>query len=175
MFTKQYEDLIVLAIVGAKSGTKTIYDYKGSSSTINGSAISPDYLKIRPLAYNFTLGLGNSSAGHITFWNGASAPSKDAIVPDGTEIKTSLFTSSVAISGAVDENGTEVTRLYTLTNASSEAFTIDTVCLCAEFQWAYGKNGVILCDKTQLESPLTIEPGGIGQVTYTLRYEWPTT
>lgn len=173
MFTKQYERFLAIANVGATAGTHTFTDYAGATKTFNGSDYSPDYAKVRPVRYNFPLkAAGGSSAGNISFWQGASEPSKDDVKPDGTEVTSIVGT--VAIQNTSDENGVECTRVFTLTNSGTTEITIDTVCLAIEHTWAYNKTFSGLVDKTRLDSPVTIPAGGVGQITYTLRINLPT-
>ena len=173
MFTKQYEQILAYSLAGLPEGTTTFYNASGSPVTANSADMGVDYLKLRPLRYAFQLKTGGSSAGYISFWQGASTPSKDAVKPDGTEVTS--FSATVVYKSEAVENGVNLTRLYTLTNTASSPITIDTVCLCAEFSWKYsGGNMVFLCDKTQLETPVTIPAGGVGQITYTIHIDYPT-
>ena len=86
------------------------------------------------------------------------------------------FTYSCSLTKNSDENGSSITALYTITNTGDTAFTIGEIGLTASL----GNNNysdiqyIGLLERTVLETPVTIEPGGVGQVTYTIRMNYPT-
>lgn len=92
----------------------------------------------------------------------------------------STYTHSQTLTCEYDETGVTTTIRYTLTNTSETDFTISEVGI---FGYAYvKKNGSsyyfrynILLERTVLETPVTIPGnGGVGQVTYTFRMDFPT-
>lgn len=172
MLTKQYEQALVASIVGP-AGESVYYDYSEKAVTCKSTDVNTTYLKLYPIRYDFGTKTGTQSDGTVSFWSGASEPSKDDIKPDGTEVTN--FTYNMVFQNTGDENGATCTRVYTITNSGSETITIDTVCLIGSFQWGYGSafKVRILYDKTQLETPVTIEPGGVGQITYSIRMNNP--
>ena len=91
------------------------------------------------------------------------------------------YTASYTDNIEQDDNGATRTIMYTLTNTGTEDFTISEVGL---FGAAYLKhkdyarylNYHVLFERTLLETPITIPAnGGVGQVTYTIRLDYPTT
>ena len=122
---------------------------------------------------NFSVSYG------VCFGNGTAPESYNDYTMSG-ELMTS-YTESQTITGSEDELGCTKTALYTITNSGSEPFTISEVGLIgyvyvrsADYSSRYIYDNILL-ERTLLDVPITIEAGGVGQVTYTLRYEWPTT
>lgn len=74
------------------------------------------------------------------------------------------------------ENGSTITATYTITNNNSEAVTIREVALFSRVPYASSSNTAyfIMVDRTVLDSPVTIEPNGMGQVNYTINLNYPT-
>ena len=74
-----------------------------------------------------------------------------------------------------DENGNPYT-IITLTNSSDKAITVREIGVVGYGYYNAGSSGSrnVLFDRTVLDSPLTIEPGGVGQITYTISMNYPT-
>lgn len=89
-----------------------------------------------------------------------------------SQITTGL---SVSVSTSVDDNYDRVLSLL-VTNNSSEPITIGEIGMQG---WVYTGNNTTssaycLVERTVLDNPVTIPAGGIGQVTYTIRFNYPT-
>lgn len=69
-------------------------------------------------------------------------------------------------------NSNEV--IYTITNTGSEAITISEMVLSVRYytQDTSGSQNIIV-DRTVLDAPLVIQPGSVGQLTYTLSATLP--
>lgn len=121
----------------------------------------------------------NSSTGSgIVFGNGTKEVSFDDYALSGDIFTTFTETSAYTISHDVD--GLTVTTTATLTNTGTSDFTVSEVGL---YGWhtAYTNqtttsNSVcrFMVERTLLDTPVTIPAGGIGQVTYTIRMNYPT-
>ena len=108
--------------------------------------------------------------GGVIFGTGTTPPSIDDYTISG-DIITGLNSSAV-FDTSFDDAGRTVTTTYTLTNTNDEAVTIGEI---ASVMGAGSSSSyAILLERTVLESPITIEPGGVGQVTYTIRMNYPT-
>lgn len=115
----------------------------------------------------------------VCFGNGTAPVTMNDYNMSGDLFTT--YTASHSHTITYDETGVTNTIIYTLTNTSSEDFTISEIGL---FGYTYIKNSSssayynhsILVERTLLETPVTI-PGnnGVGQITYTFRYDYPTT
>lgn len=91
----------------------------------------------------------------------------------GTMITTFTYTGSST--SAETDKGYECTGTYTITNTGTATFTISEVGLQTTLHTQNnGGAGQMLIDRTVLENPLTIEAGGIGVLTYTIRMNYPT-
>ena len=84
------------------------------------------------------------------------------------------FSFSVSVNKKHTESGFEVTALYTITNTNSTEITIGEIGLIAnQYTNSTSASYVALLERTVLEEPVTIPPGGIGQVEYTIRMNYP--
>lgn len=116
--------------------------------------------------------------GGIVFGDGNTAPTLSDYTISGKIIKG--LTVSVIKSADIDEPGTtSKSVLYTITNGNDTAVTIREV---AYIYGLYGYNGnsstlnsnYIMLDRTVLDAPITIDPGSVGQITYTINLGYPT-
>ncbi len=79
--------------------------------------------------------------------------------------------ATVAYNHAND--GSSYSALITLTNNNDTAITIREIgIICAGYYAANMYKG-FLCERSLLETPLTIEAGGVGQITYTIHMPFP--
>ena len=110
------------------------------------------------------------SYGGILFGTGTTPPTIDDYTISG-EIITGLA-ATVAYDTSYDDTGRTMKATYTITNNNDNAVTIGEI---AAFSGSGNSSGYsILLDRTVLDSPVTIEPGGVGQVTYTIEFKYPT-
>lgn len=80
---------------------------------------------------------------------------------------------TAAISVSFEDVGGAILKSAVLrvTNGGAEPITIGEV---AYFHYmGQGSDPVVMLDRTVLEVPITIAPAGIGQVTYTIRMNYP--
>lgn len=78
-----------------------------------------------------------------------------------------------------DQTSAIVTAVYTITNNNDTTVTIGEMGMFHEVHGRtsssqYANLGIMI-ERTALDTPITIEPGGVGQVTYTLNFNFPTT
>lgn len=113
----------------------------------------------------------------VCFGNGNAAESFDDYTMSGELFTTYTYSQTRTVS--YDDGGVVSTILYTLTNTGDVDFTISEIGM---FGYAYMKHKGysryyyydFLEERTVLESPITIPAnGGVGQVTYTLRSNYP--
>lgn len=89
----------------------------------------------------------------------------------------SMITSglSVSISRSNDEDN-NIVFIFTITNTSASDITIGEVGVIQSSNTsAGGGTAYVMTERTVLDSPIAIPAGGIGQVTYTIRLNYPTT
>ena len=109
----------------------------------------------------------------VVFGDGDTPVSFDDYKLSGNVVDT--ITGTAAINHAVDDNGITSTGLYTLTNTSDTEITIREVGLFSRVSLSpTGGIKPVMYERTVLDSPVTIPAGGVGQVTYTIRMNYPT-
>lgn len=116
------------------------------------------------------------TAGAVVIGTGTTQPTFDDYDLSGSIIKT--FTSTVtSTSKTVEEAGITISTTWTITNTSDAAFTIGEVAYFGGYKSAknYTTVTAMCIERTALEEPVTIEAGGVGQLTYTIRLKYPTT
>ena len=114
-----------------------------------------------------------SSSSGVILGTGNTPPTIDDCKLSGDLVTGYIY--SVTVTHNIDEYGVTSTALYTITNTSSKTITIGEIGLMAVLS-SGGANAQsqALVERTVLEAPLTIEPEGVGQLTYTIRFNYPT-
>ena len=129
----------------------------GSNSCISNNNTVP-YMGI--VKTNYTNG--------VIFGTGDTAPNTDDYILSGSIITTINGSGSVTVTA--DDNGCTFTGVYMLTNIGSEDITVKEMGLV--MSGAY--SSYFLIERSVLDEPITISAGEIGQVTYTIRFNYPT-
>lgn len=116
--------------------------------------------------------------GYGTFFgSGNTAPTIDDYKLSGSVIQN--ITYSYVLNDSFNEDGSagEASATYTITNNNESEITIGEVGLFCEASWivTYNKytHFFFMLERTALETPITIPAGGVGQVTYTIRMNYP--
>lgn len=189
MLTRNWYELSRIPLTGIGVGSVL---NRGNVVSITGTTISKGSSSNSGGYINFytLMGLPMTKApsnGHVTatttssgyygvlFGDGTTEPTIDDYKHAGNQLK-SFTCTQVQRTGFNDDGSSYVSCLYTITNSSDEDFTISEVCA-----YSYvGTNGgtmfyySTLVDRTLLDEPVTIPAGGVGQVTYTIRMNYPT-
>ena len=111
--------------------------------------------------------VSGSGAGGVYFGTGDTPPTLDDYKLSGDVISgISASVDIVCTDGNIDSEYAEIKIVYTVTNSNGEEITIKEVALAT--------SSAIMIDRTVLDTPVTIPAGGIGQVTYTIRMNYPT-
>ena len=111
------------------------------------------------------------------FGSGNTAPTIDDYKLSGSVIQN--ITYSYVLNNSFNEDGSagEASVTYTITNNNEHEITIGEIGLFCEAYWstAYNKytHFFFMLERTALETPITIPAGGVGQVTYTIRMNYP--
>lgn len=171
MFTKNWYKLFATYATYAKGGLKGVAsdgsEYKLEYSTANnnlGSAMLYPLLS----TVNFRSLISNYGT---YFGTGNTAPALDDYNLSGSRLTdSSNIASSVSISSSADDDGITMTAVYTLTNNGTNDVTVGEIALFA-FNASYQ---YYLVERTVLDTPVIIPAGGVGQVTYTIRMNYPT-
>lgn len=107
----------------------------------------------------------------VVFGNGNVEPKIDDYKLSG-HIITGISTT---VSNTVSLDGEDAVQssVFTITNNNNDDITISEVAYCGKACSTTSGSGVGLFERTLLESPITIPAGGVGQVTYTIRMNYP--
>lgn len=111
---------------------------------------------------NVKTGNPGANGGGVYFGDGTKEPTIDDYTLSGNGITN--ISASVAVKD-VEEGVMKAT--YLITNNGESAVTISEVAMFCCYNYEYSCNAMI--DRTLLDSPVTIEPGGIGEVTYVMK------
>lgn len=107
--------------------------------------------------------------GGVLFGTGTTPPTLNDYTISGAAVKN--LSVSVAYNETDDESAHTLEILYTITNAATVPVTIGEI---AAFCGSGGSIKGALLERTVLDSPVTIPAGGVGQITYTIRMNYPT-
>lgn len=117
----------------------------------------------------------NASSYGIQFGNGTTEPAPTDYNLSGTVLGTDLAVS-VKRTREEDTDGVTHTAVLTITNNNAADVTISEVGLFQSGYYPYGNNSSetpMMVDRTLLDAPLTIPAGEVGQLTYTIRINFP--
>lgn len=107
-----------------------------------------------------------ASGGGVAFGNGDTPATLDDYKLSGDIL--SGYSSNCSLQKTYVEGGVSLTAVYTITNNNSKSMEIKEIGLIS-------RAGITaLLERTVLDTPITIEPGGVGQVTYTITMNYPT-
>ena len=112
--------------------------------------------------------------GGVVFGTGNTPPTIDDTTLSGNLISGFSYTKSVTTERG--DNGVTFTALYTVTNNNAEAITISEVAIIANLSQSNTSPDATykaLVDRTVLDTPVTIPAGGVGQVVYTITFNYP--
>jgi hypothetical protein len=178
MITQSYINLL---IGQATNAPMPIVDYNGNTryAAYASTAGQADGLSLYEMMENPYKNTSlNSVVNNVVFGAGNAVPTIDDYTINDF---ISGLTVTVQRTWIADDNGGSVTAVYTITNPKSEDVTISEIGLFSKTSTraTADTNGLnvytpVLCDRTVLDTPVTIPAGGIGQVTYTIRMNYPT-
>lgn len=142
----------------------------GTSGYFNlfGFEYSNDYY---PALKNIITTASMYSKAGVVFGTGTKEPTFDDYWLSGDQITT--IECSVAVTRTMGDDGAIITGIYTITNTASSDITIGEVGLIASTAGTSTAGDRIMVERSVLDTPVTIPPGGIGQVTYTIRMGYP--
>lgn len=116
-------------------------------------------------------------AGRAIIGTGTTPPTFDDYGLSGSII-TTISSSVASTSKTVEEDGITISTTWSITNTSDEAITIGEIAFWGGYNGSSNANSSsaskMCIERTVLEEPLTIEAGGVGQLTYTIRLKYPT-
>lgn len=165
--------------VGADVYSGEKYTYRGIYSAIS-MASNPRFnysdfgIKTVSGSYNPSFVWGGYG---LLFGTDNTPPTVDDYKLAGDVITNCTYSNTTT--STITEDGSEgtLTNVYTITNNNDAEITIGEIGLYSELCWmtaykAYTSYPVLL-ERTALETHITIPAGGVGQITYTIKMNYP--
>lgn len=120
---------------------------------------------------------GGRCAG-VLFGTGNTAPTIDDITLSGDPIDNTKISVKTTKQFNYAESYFEIGAVFTITNNGDSNITIGEIGIFNYFHTLEKQYGATytypyMIERTVLENPITIAPGGVGQVTYTIRTNYP--
>jgi hypothetical protein len=179
MFLRNWDKALAFAMTGQDYASNIFYKSQDGSE-MNFGGGTPNTLLIgkntdgASYASLHKVRTSYNSYGGVVFGTGTTPPTKDDYKLSGTLLTT--FSYSAGVSYEYDDTGTTIRAIYTITNTGSNDITIGEIGLMSNMYDASSqvasRKGFI--ERTVLDTPVTIPAGGIGQVVYTIRINYPT-
>lgn len=176
MFTKNFYSILACGVLGIEATKVGVTYYSGLKSGPSGDNLN-SWKHEGTCLYNTTSAWAplisrhktDNSAGGVVFGDGSVPPTPDDYNLSGTEI-TTLSVSNVCVTNATKYEYAAITSTFTLTNTGANEVTIREVALFSHC-WSTGSEWVVMVERTVLDAPVVIAPGGVGQVSYTIRID----
>lgn len=175
MFTKNWYKFIGYCTAHNEDETYVAMDGTTKRS-FSGSDLSPGFgvnensYKLPSLYF-----LRNYFSGGVIIGTGNVPPTYNDCTLSGDMI-TAFTSTTNKVTHSLDDSGPSVTAEYTITNNGTKAFTIGEIALASHVgnSASTGITHACLFERSVLEVPITLEPGGVAKLTYTLRFNYPT-
>lgn len=164
--------------INAGTSTNTMYRPADASSdtTANNTVTRGLYEGLGFVGMSEVLATSKTRA-RAVLGTGTTPPTFDEYSLSG-EIITTITSIVASNSYTVEEDGVAITTTWTVSNTGTEAITIGEVGFYGAYKTAAAVSNsnmsAMLIERTVLDEPITIEAGGVGQVTYTVRLKYPT-
>lgn len=173
MFTKNWfnlfknyfastNDSLSLKGVNTKGQEKSLYAYNTHS-----------YLFPSNVTSLVTKEISNTDAPGVFFGDGDTPPTEDDYTLSGSQVTTLVARSTNSVS-SVEGNDVVHATSYFLENTGTTEVTIKEVAWVSGHRTQSNLSHYFMLDRTLLDSPVTIEPGGVAKITYTRRLTIPT-
>lgn len=171
MLTKNYFKGYVTSIGYEEYNTTTIVNQTGAIYTANSNLRTYGSLPTGDHTINFIKAAkGNVKSRGIVFANGNAAESPDDYQMSGEHFTTYNATYERVIN--FENESATLSITFTITNTGDESFTIKEVGMFTIM--GSSQPHVALLERTVLDNPVTIAAGGVGQVTYNIKLNYPT-
>lgn len=163
MFTKNWYKLHGLGWFNYKAQLRKV---DGSYANSYYSSFGNIYSSLELFKSTPSVQSNKNSAG-IVFGSGATPPTVNDYF-----LENMITTISGSGTRVFSDNGDSVTVTYTysLSNTGSSDVTISELGI----QISISNTGIVLVNRILLDSPVTIPAGGLGQVVFTTRLDYPT-
>lgn len=131
-------------------------------------------------SYNYAPYMGRlsriyaTSVGGVLLGDGNTEPSLDDYRLSGNIIST-VSAATVTPTVTISDGSVIISATYSITNTGTEDITISEIGLMGKTTTSSSyETTSYLVERTVLDSPVTIPAGGVGQVTYAIRMNYPT-
>lgn len=168
MLTNNFYSVLAQNMVGERK-SNSIKNTSGSLTTIGNAA--GGYMPFFISGQNYKVNLSsvkdnyNNSQGGVVFGDGDTPATAEDYKLAGNIITG--ITANANLTRSINNGVAQIVAIYTIT-ASSEV-TIKEIAAFAQS----GNDGAYIVDRTVLDEPVTIPAGGIGQVVYTITFNYP--
>lgn len=149
-------------IVNIGTSGNTVATYTLNFERFVAPSDSSDYPTLKKVRTSY------NGSGGVIFGNGNADANLDDYSLSGDIVPISAY--SVAINHVVENDKSTISAVYTLTNTRDESITIKEIAL----KMGSSTTTQYLIERTVLDNPVTIEPGKVGLVTYTITLTYPT-
>lgn len=150
------------------SGTEKIIRYRAGNTGYHDTVV----------LYRFGAYSGSLTSSGVVFGNGTIPPTVNDYTLSGERVTGLSAASSLQ---RIDEGDGKVAIIcnWLITNNNENAVTIGEVAYLESIggykpDSTSTLSGNFMVDRTVLDTPVTIPAGGVGQVTYTIRMNYPT-
>lgn len=165
MKTNNYKQCL-LAMGGANVGDIVLKRHTGTEYDSYALGSNDSSLSMMIGMYYIDTVLTSWSQSGVIFGDGDTEPTEDDYTLSGNIITGIAYTSKVT--RVIENNKNTRTVTYTITNNNSESITIKEIGYVGYAKYNSGYAYSVLLDRELLENPITIEAGGVGQITYTV-------
>lgn len=180
MFTKNWYKLIAANCFGGESAKSwDIITFAGTTSTSTTTGWNKVDIAWQsgsgyPYLRRIVLNTSGKSQGGVVIGSGRMQPTLNDYKLESIILSDSLTASSTLT--RIKNNGyVTQTALITITNGGTSDVTIGEIGLLMNTSTSTADSACVLLERTVLDTPVTIPAGGVGQVTYTVQFNYPTT
>lgn len=170
-FKKAIQLLMTSDMYNGFGNAMEFVDYNGNKQSVKWICASGIQDVPRAFSFHFIMNtfskVNNYSGNGVYFGNGEKQATENDYKLDGTILNDKLEVMKT-ITAENDGDIRKIVGVYTLRNTSDSEITIREV---GSVGFIYGNNGgnsYALYDRTLLDEPLTLAPGEIGEITYTI-------
>jgi hypothetical protein len=180
MFTKNWYKLIAANCFGEDSAKSWgVVTFTGATSTNTTGAWANMDMGISsgskyPALNRVALTTSTKQQGGVAIGSGRTPATLNDYKLESMILNSSLSASTV-VNKTKEDGRVTLTSLITITNGDTSDITIGEVGAFMNTSISSADSACVLLERTVLDTPVTIPAGGVGQVTYTVQFNYPTT
>ena len=170
MLTKNFFNFVMAQTALSTVNGNAMVDYTGAAFASNFNTTS-NCTGLKSIATLAASAISTSNPG-VRIGNGVTPPTVDDYNLESMITSGFTCTNPSAPAISLENDGVSISATYGITNTGTTAMTISEIGLFGKI--TNSNITVFLLERTVLESPITINPGETKQVTYTIRFNYPT-